>query len=293
LAPAYGETWTSTAVRGLGGCSGGPLFVRRSNGQYFPAAIYLGGSGQTVVRAINSEVVELFNRAEVSGNGGNNNTGGGITHTSVTAIGSATQPGSLKVLIEPEAARTAGAGWRLKPEAIYRLSGTQKGSLSPGTYVLEFTAVSGFPVPSQQAVAVAGGQLTTLTFTYGQTLSALESWRLTHFGTTTNTGTAADSADPDGDGQPNLGEYTAGTHPNNPADVFKVLTAQKTGASFTITASGKAGRTYVLERNTNLAAGPWTSLGSVGPLAADGPVVLSDPAPPANSGFYRLRVSAP
>ncbi len=162
LTPAYGETWTSTAVRGLGGCSGGPLFVRRSNGPYFPAAIYLGGSGQTVVRAINSEVVELFNRAEVSGNGGDNNTGGGITHTSVTAIGSTTQPGSLKVLIEPEAARTAGAGWRLKPEAIYRLSGTQKGSLSPGTYLLEFTAVSGFPAPPQQSVAVTGGQLTTL-----------------------------------------------------------------------------------------------------------------------------------
>jgi hypothetical protein len=75
--------------------------------------------------------------------------------------------------------------------------------------------------------------------------------------------------------------------------VFRVLTATKSAASFTITASGKAARTYVLERKTNLAASPWTPLGSVGPLAADGPVVLSDSTPPANSGFYRLRVSAP
>jgi hypothetical protein len=75
--------------------------------------------------------------------------------------------------------------------------------------------------------------------------------------------------------------------------VFKVLTATRSGAGFTVTASGKAARTYVLERKTNLAAGPWTPLGSAGPLAADGPVVLSDPAPPANTGFYRLRVSAP
>ncbi|MES2656969.1 MAG: choice-of-anchor tandem repeat GloVer-containing protein, partial [Verrucomicrobiota bacterium] len=28
LSPAFGETWTTTAVRGQGGCSGGPLFVR-------------------------------------------------------------------------------------------------------------------------------------------------------------------------------------------------------------------------------------------------------------------------
>ena len=166
LTPAYGETWTTTAVRGLGGCSGGPLFVRRSNGFYFPAAIYLGGSGQTVVRAINSEVVELFNRAEVSGNGGNNNTDGGITHTSVTSFGNATVPGVLKVIIEPAAARTAGAGWRLKPESSYRLSGTQKTGLSPGTYIMQLTTVSGFQAPAPQSVIVTGGQLKEVTFTY-------------------------------------------------------------------------------------------------------------------------------
>jgi hypothetical protein len=245
------------------------------------------------VRAIDSGVIDLFTRAEVSSNGGDNNTGGGITHSSFTSVGSSSLPGALKVTIEPAAAITAGAGWRLKSESTYRSSGTQKTGLNTGSYVMQLKTVSGFQVPTEQTVLVNGGQLREITFNYAAALPTLEAWRQTHFGTTSNTGSAADSADPDGDGQPNLAEYTAGTHPNNAADVFKVLTATKSAASFTITASGKAARTYVLERKTNLAAGPWTPLGSVGPLAADGPVSLSDPVPPANTGFYRLRVSGP
>ncbi|MCX6864921.1 MAG: hypothetical protein NTV46_01640 [Verrucomicrobia bacterium] len=293
LTPAYGETWTSTAVRGLGGCSGGPLFVRRSNGLYYPAAIYLGGSGQTVVRAINSEVVELFNRAETSGNGGDNNTGGGITHTSVTSLGTTTQAGAIKVTIEPEAARSANAGWRLKPVATYLHSGVQIGGLNPNTYILEFKTVSGFQIPTQQTVLITGSQLREVTFTYLEAFTPLQVWRQTHFGTPNNIGIAADTADPDGDGRSNISEFAAATDPNNAADVFRVLTATKSGAGFTVTAAGKATRTYVLERNTNLAAGPWTSLGILGPLAADGPVVLTDNAAPDGKAFYRIQVSAP
>ena len=37
---------------------------------------WLGGSGQTLVRAINGEVVDLINRAEISSNGGGNISGG-------------------------------------------------------------------------------------------------------------------------------------------------------------------------------------------------------------------------
>lgn len=49
-------------------------------------------------------------------------------------------------------------------------------------------------------------------FTYdGRTLRNV--WRDLHFGTTYNGGTAADSADPDGDGRNNLLEYAAGSDP--------------------------------------------------------------------------------
>jgi len=53
-------------------------------------------------------------------------------------------------------------------------------------------------------------------------LSALEpatiaEWRAVYFGTTANAGNAANLADPDGDGVPNLIEYAAGLIPTNAA----------------------------------------------------------------------------
>ena len=50
-------------------------------------------------------------------------------------------------------------------------------------------------------------------------LSDLEKWRYAYFGSTANTGSAADDADPDGDGYPNLAEFTAGSHPLSAASV--------------------------------------------------------------------------
>jgi len=47
-------------------------------------------------------------------------------------------------------------------------------------------------------------------------LAPIDLWRLNHFGTTSNTGMAADSADPDGDGLSNLVEYALGLNPNSP-----------------------------------------------------------------------------
>jgi hypothetical protein len=455
---ALGRTYTSSSIRGIGGMAGGPLCVQRDGGTYYPAGIYVGGTTQGTVRAIDSNVIDLFSRAEVSGNRGGNNTGGGITHSSFTSIGSATQPGALKVTIQPAAARTAGGAWLLQPESSYRLSETQKVGLNPGTYVLQLKTVSGFQVPAEQPILITGGELQDLTFTYledvpppsitsanvaggtrgyplnyqiaasgaptsyalsgslpaglvfnadtglisgtlqqagvfalklkahnaggsgtldftltsrphltnqaatvpllqalafqiassesgpgvtysatglppgvsvdpvsgritgaplqagvstasisvatggasaaatftlSTTASALDLWRLAKFGSTSNTGTAADSADPDADGSPNLDEFAAGTDPNNASDVFKVLTATKGAASFSVTAAGKASRTYVLERRANLGAGPWQEVGAAGPLAADAPVTLIDPAPPAKAAFYRMRVAAP
>ena len=293
FARAFGHTYTTSDIRSSGGGSGGPLCIQYQNGAWYPAAIYLGGSNQTVVRSLDSQVIDLFNRAEVSGNGGDNNTGGGITHTSVTGNLNTTQPGSLQVLILPAGALAAGACWRLKPESSYRARGAQKSGLSSGSYVLELPALSGFQAPTQPSVAVTGGQLTTYTFTYANVLTPIESWRMDKFGITSSTGNAADDKDPDHDGQNNLAEYAAGTNPNDPADVLKVLTTQRSGATFVLTENGKAGRTYALQRRAYLATGDWTTVTTQGPLCADTSISLTDNAAPEGKAFYRIQVSAP
>jgi hypothetical protein len=75
--------------------------------------------------------------------------------------------------------------------------------------------------------------------------------------------------------------------------VFKVLATQKTGNSFTVTANGKAGKTYTLQRKTDLASGAWQDLTTQGPLATDGAISLTDPAAPATNAFYRIQTAAP
>lgn len=454
---SFGRTFTTPDIRSSGGMSGGPLCVQFESGNYYPAAIYLGGTGQTVVRSIDSQVIDLFNRAAVSGNGGDNNTGGGITHTSFTTVGATSNPGSIRVTILPAAAAST-ARWGLKSDPPNRLSGSLASGYGAGDYILQLTTISGFQVPPAPTVRINGGQVTQITFTYvaeapppaitssgsvsgtrGQSLnyqiiasqspssysltgslpaglnfntstgllsgipqeagvfivtlgatnsggtgtktlaitsrpaianqsttvsvgqamnhpivssesgsdlqfavndlppgtslneltglitgtptqsgvysslctvtkngasasaiititvsaSALDLWRLANFQTTANTGTAADGEDPDKDGQNNLAEYAAGTNPNSASDVFKVLTTQKTASAFTVTAAGKNGRTYSLQRRADLATGTWTTVVSQGPLTADAPITLIDPSPVGDKAFYRIHVLFP
>lgn len=289
---AYGQTYTTPAIQGVKGMLGGPLCVQYAGGTYYPAGIFVGGAAGNAVRAIDSETVSLFGSAAWSGNGGVNDTGGGITLSSFSTIGSPGDPGAIKVTIQPAGACSAGAGWRLSPETSYRSSSAQKNGLGAGYYVLQLRTVSGYQEPTAQSVEVIGGERHEITFTYLEDYTPLELWRLANFATTSNSGNAADDADPDGDGASNISEFIAATDPDDASDVFRCLTATKGATTFTVTASGKATRTYVLERCPTM-AGVWTDVDSLGPLGMDGTVSLTDATPPATSGFYRMRVSAP
>ena len=287
---AYGRTYTTADISSVGGNSGGPLCVQYQGGAYYPAAVYLGGTGLTVVRAIDSAVIDLFNRAQVSGNGGANNTGGGITQTSVTAFGSVSNPGALAVTITPAAAVTAGAGWRLSPESSYRQSGAQKSGLSAGTYVLQLTTVPGYQAPTPQSVAVAGGQLTSITFTYAAPLSAQQTWRQTYFGVSTSTGNAADTATPAGDGIPNLMKYALNLDPTKPSKL--PTSANLNGSNLECyytrsTAAVNGGTQYQVEWSDDLST--WSSTGVTQTiLSDDGTVQQIKASMPAGSGGHRF-----
>ena len=83
------------------GNSGAPLYVEWTNGVYYPAGIYLGEGSQTLVRAIDSEVVDLINRAENSGEGGGNSTGGGVILLSAGLTAPPFGTGLLTVSLAP------------------------------------------------------------------------------------------------------------------------------------------------------------------------------------------------
>ena len=110
------------------------------------------------------------------------------------------------------------------------------------------------------------------------------------FNTTTNSGTAADGSDPDGDGSLNLDEYIAGTDPLNPLDRLGISSTARTGTTFSAVVPGKTGRNYLLQRRPDLADGQWITVANSGTVSTNGPVTLTDPDAPATAGFYRVAV---
>ena len=293
------RTFATSSIRSSGGNSGGPLCVQFEGGAYYPAAIYLGGDNQTIVRAIDSAVIELFNRAQTSSGGGGNQTGGGITHTSFSGVSNGST-GNVQVLIEPAEARAVVdnmgnqlARWRLGDSGSFRVSGAVRSSLSPALYTLNLTTIAGFQAPTPQPITVTAGQQTTITYTYASSQTPQQTWRQSYFGTTANSGDAADDTDYDHDGFTNAEEFAAGTNPTMAGDYFKADNPQRSGNTFSLSTTGKAGRTYVLECSTTMAPGSWSTVDSEGPLASDQAVTLTDAASPPGAAFYRIRVTGP
>jgi alpha-tubulin suppressor-like RCC1 family protein len=158
--------YTTTGITSTGGNSGGPLCIQYNNGAYYPAAIYLGGSQETVVRAIDGDVVNMFNLAETSGNGGGNQNSGGITQTNSPIKGAQVQGANIMVTLKPDAAVSAGAKWTLIGDSSTYPSGKLLTGLSPATYTLHLSTVAGFDVPSDQSVTLTSGQQSNITYTY-------------------------------------------------------------------------------------------------------------------------------
>lgn len=64
---------------------------------------------------------------------------------------------------------------------------------------------------------------------------------------------AADaSLDPDLDGASNLQEYLAGTNPNDPNSVFRIISIQRESDDLRVTWKAVGGKTYVVQTNANL-----------------------------------------
>jgi hypothetical protein len=121
----------------------------------------------------------------------------------------------------------------------------------------------------------------------------LESWRMLHFGTIANSGTAADSFDHDGDGLVNLAEYALGGDPTLAADAphpaMTLLPAgpESTGDSIRFTfRRSREDVTYIVERSNNLHG--WEEI-ETNPGTVGEDVVVEVPAI-GDRSFIRLRL---
>jgi len=131
----------------------------------------------------------------------------------------------------------------------------------------------------------------------GNGLSALASWRQTHFGSPDNTGNGADGADPDLDGLANLVEYALGLDPTAASTVgLPVVSTTATDWVYTYTRPAATTEvTYDVEISTNLVN--WTIVPTVHEIvSASGGIETWHALYPLNAAgtvFFRLKVTVP
>ncbi len=143
-----------------------------------------------------------------------------------------------------------------------------------------------------------GTATTSTTFIVNVTGTAAETWRFANFGTTANTGSAADLADPNKDGENNLLEFATGQDPDATGRTNTPLVRNGNALEFTYPRSIAAmtgGVTFTVEWSDTLAVDSWSSVGVTEQiLANNGTVQTVKAACPAGASgrrFVRLRVA--
>ncbi len=148
-----------------------------------------------------------------------------------------------------------------------------------------------------------GNSSATAVFDNISFLSPQQSWRQANFGSTANTGSAANTADPDSDGYVNLLEYALASSPtaaaSSPAiSTDLVLTEPDPAEHLEISFNRIADPLllYAVEATDSLAE-PWATIWtSTGAANTQGQVTVSDITPQTGSAprrFMRLKISIP
>ncbi|MDR3457203.1 MAG: fibronectin type III domain-containing protein [Verrucomicrobiae bacterium] len=177
-----------------------------------------------------------------------------------------------------EASTNAGMAWNpVTTTAAGVTSFTNSGLLAGTAYYYRLAAIN------------AAG-LSAYAYTNASTWTWLQGWRQSYFGTISNSGSAADTADLDGDGLVNLLEYALGSNPLV-ANTNVVVAGRDAGGNLTFTfPRARADVTYVVQGSTNLQS--WvdlnTNLGTVGQN-----VIFTDPVTNRARHFLRLKITQP
>jgi hypothetical protein len=148
-----------------------------------------------------------------------------------------------------------------------------------------------------------GTASTSTSFVVTVTGSEVQTWRQSHFATAGNTGTAANTADPDGDGISNLAEYALNLPPlvpNVPGSnvlMDQVLVAGKKHLRLSIAKNSVATEVTFTVEATNDFSNPasWTSVGTTIETNTSTALVVRDSSPVGTNTkrYMRLRMTAP
>lgn len=116
-----------------------------------------------------------------------------------------------------------------------------------------------------------------------------DEWKIAFFGSTALPA-AADAADPDGDGVPNVLEYLAGTDPTRAASRVQLAPAgwRNGGRDLAFQLLSAPGKLYVLESNADLFSPAWTPVGTN--LGDGNWREFIQAVAPGGPRFYRLKV---
>ena len=95
-------------------------------------------------------------------------------------------------------------------------------------------------------VSGVGGSDTNTKPSYVTSLTAFQAWQIQYFGSTTN-GAAAAGADPDGDGQDNMAEFSSNTNPTNSASALQITAITREGNNIRLTWTTAGGKTNVVQ----------------------------------------------
>ena len=182
---------------------------------------------------------------------------------------------------------TSGSGYALVANGLVTTSYTDTGLVNGTAYYYVVTASTSTP-------AAESGYSAEVSATPVSTTTALQTWRQANFGTTANTGNAANTADPDADGQSNLLEYALGTNPNT-AGALPVSVA-RSGQFLTLSFSRIADATlaYKIEASTDLTS--WSTVHTyTEPFPGAGTTTYTDNVSitAQSRRFLRLVVTAP
>ena len=128
---------------------------------------------------------------------------------------------------------------------------------------------------------------------------ALKAWKTSNFTAPelALVAVSGDDADPDHDGQSNIGEFLSGTDPRDARSFFKVESAEIVpGAEVVlkIRFPAAAGKSYSVQSADSLSKPAWTSLTNIAAQPNQGTVEIAQPIPPTQrSRYYRVVTPAP